>query len=82
MPTVKHTISAADGWVEVAADGTDYLLENTSPSAVFLTQQAAAPAVDAPFHTILPWNGAIRIGTGAAYISTPDAEDIDVVVTT
>lgn len=82
MATVKHTISSTDGWVEVAADGTDFLLDVVKSTPVKVTYQAAAPAAGAPYHIIDPGEALVRVGTGAVYVATANGSDAEVIVTT
>lgn len=82
MATVKHTITDVDGWVEVAADATDFLLDVINTTPVKITLQATAPAVDAPYHLLAPGEALVRVGTGAAYVATANGSDAEVIVTT
>ena len=82
MATVSYELESVDGWTEVAADGTDYLIENQGDFTILVTQQDSAPGVDAAYHRLLSGESMIRIGSGAAYIKAPEGFEIVAVVTT
>lgn len=80
MTTQATDLTRAGGWVEVAGSADDFLVENTGFGDVKVTLQAAAPAADAPFHTIKRGEAMVRVGTGACYVASAGLE-ASVVVT-
>jgi len=71
MATTAYEIAAADGWVEVAPDAVDFMLES-SDRTVYVTFDTAAPPPDAPYHTISRREILVRSGAGAVYVRNPD----------
>lgn len=81
MATTAYEITAADGWVEVAPDAVDFMLE-PSDRAVYVTFDTAAPSADAPYHIISRREILVRTGAGAVYVRNPDVTaSANVVVT-
>ncbi len=72
MATSKVIVERADGWVQVAAAGEDFLLENIGGSDAQVTLQSSAPATNAPFHRIKHGSAFVRVGTGACYVAADD----------
>lgn len=87
MPTVRHTITAADGWVQIAPEGQDFMVESKTHAAVDITFQTSAPSASAPSHGLAKGEILVRTGAGAgsgdAYVSTPNTLlPVELVVTT
>lgn len=82
MSTIRYDIDAVDGWVEVAADGEDFMIEMATAGRAFVNISETAPAANAAYHKLLQRDVMVRTGTGAAYVRNPNAlGPITVVVT-
>ena len=81
MATTAYEIVAADGWVEVAPDAVDFMLE-PSDRAVYVTFADAPPPSVAPYHIISRREILVRSGAGAVYVRNPDATAAASVVVT
>lgn len=73
MPTNSHTITAADGWVQVATAEQDFMIESRSAGRLNVTLQDAAPGPNVASHTLRKNEVMVRTGTGAAYVSTSNS---------
>ena len=75
MATQRHDITLADGWVKVADDGDDFLLENQGGDVVRVFF-GASPDENSPFHRLSPpkayeeASAMIRVAPGDVHIST------------
>ena len=73
MSTTRYDIDAADGWVEVAAAGEDFMIEMATTGRAFVAVSESAPAANAAYHKLLQRDVMVRSGTGAAYVRNPNA---------
>lgn len=67
MATVKTVIAPADGWVELAAAGDDFLVQNTGDAPLHVTLQDSAPGASVGYHTLASGQAFPRYGVGALY---------------
>jgi len=83
MSTTRYTIAEADGWVQVAASGDDFMLEMETGGLAYIHLAESEPAADAAYHRMRQLDVMVRTGTGAVYVRNPGPRgDISVVVTT
>ena len=74
MATNLFSVKNSDGWVEVAADSEDFLLENKSSSIVHVTYQTTSPSLsETAYHTIVAGESMVRTGTGNVYVLNPES---------
>lgn len=83
MPTTNIALNKSDGWVQVAADGEEFIIESTNPvHYVMVAMGAAAPAPALRGHRLREDYAFVRAGTaGNAYVRTLSDADVTVVVT-
>jgi len=83
MATNLFSVESSDGWVQVAADSEDFLLENRSSGIVYVTLQTAAPTLsEEAYHTVVAGEAMVRTGGGDVYLRNPTDEPPSVVVVT
>lgn len=51
MATTKQTITAADGWVQIASDGEDFVVENLGPVPLKI-HFGASPTAGSDYHSL------------------------------
>lgn len=71
----RQTITAADGWIEIASEGAAFLLENLGPDSVRVFF-GASPGAESDYHELPPPRpgrppyAMTRTAAGAVYVAT------------
>ena len=80
--TTRYTLSASDGWTEVAGADDDFMIEMASVGRAFV-HIGESPDDNSAYHRLFQLDVMVRTGTGPAFVKNPDAtRPISVVVTT
>lgn len=81
MATVK--IQLTDTWQLVAADGSNFIIDNGSSYNIRITFSATAPAVNAAYHVLSAGQGLVRMSLdGGVYARNDDVEESPFLIVT
>lgn len=79
--TIKHQVTLADGWVQVAvaADSLVYV-DNAGKTDIFVAFDTLAPTATTGYHKLAPNNALERFAAGDVYVRTSSKDAAVVMV--
>ena len=80
MATTRYDLEVNGDWVEVAASGADFLLQNVGYGSVKVTLADSAPGAGAAYHVLPAGQAMLRAGSGAVYVKAYDGNQASAVV--